>query len=172
MENQPQQPDELPIPEGMVLVIDGRTFRGVSETSFEQDLYIGSMLKDAGLIKMAEGFNPAKDEISDVAMEIIATAFASGKLFDLLGGTMEEVGVPWSIPEAKKNAQFFSQLRKASDKKKLHGAIVGILMGFFISGAVSSKTSLKYSSPEDRAEEDNLLHAPGSHPGASGGVGQ
>jgi hypothetical protein len=161
--------EELAIPPGMVLEVGGRTFRPSSDTTFEQDMYIGSLLKDAGLVKMAAGFNLAESEISDVAIDIITSAFASGKLFDLIAGAMEEIGTPWSIPEAKKNAQFFAQLRKGEEKKKLHGAIVGIILGFFVSGAASSKTSLSFSegSPELDPESSSSQQ---SHPGAESSV--
>jgi hypothetical protein len=165
MEDQDAMLEGLTIPPGMVLEVGGRTFRPSSETTFEQDLYIGSLLKDAGLVKMAAGFDLAKDEISDVAVDIITNAFASGKLFDVIAASMEEIGTPWSIPEAKKNAQFFAQLRKAEEKKKLHGAIVGIILGFFVSGAVSSTTSLSFSEDAPQLDHESSS-SPQSHPGA------
>lgn len=145
MEDQNQRDEELPIPKDLVLQVSGRTFRPSVQTTFEQDLYIGSMLRDAGLIKMAAGFNIATDKVSDVAADIITTAFASGKLFALLGAMMEEVDVPWTIEGAKKNAHFFAQLRDNHEKQKLHGTIVGVILAFFVSGAASSPISLSSS---------------------------
>lgn len=164
--------DELPIPVDMILSVGGRTFRPTRETTFEQDLYIGSLLKDAGMIKMAEGFNLASDEVSDVAMEIITRAFASGKLFEIIAASVEEIGTPWSISESKKNAQFFSQLRNGEEKKKLHGAIVGIILGFFVSGAVSTTTSLSYSGDAPEQPDQGSSSKSLSHPGPSGSEAQ
>lgn len=131
----------LPVPENMLLNVAGRKFRPMPKTTFRQDMYIGSLLRHAGLLKVAAGFNPESDDLSDVAMDVIATAFEHGKLFDILGGIMEEEGVPWSIATAKANATFFSDLTEDEDKRQLHGAIVGAIMGFFVSGALSMKSS-------------------------------
>lgn len=168
----PQAPTaaELPIPEDMVLEVAGRKFRPSTETTFEQDLYIGGMLKEAGLVKMAAGFDMGKDEVSDVAMDIITTAFKSGKLFEILGAMMIEENVPWTIESAQKNAHFFSQIRSTAEKQKLHGVIVGVILAFFVSGAISSQTSMIYSGESASGSQPSDGSQP--HPGAEGSEAQ
>lgn len=152
--------DPALIADGMIIAIAGRTFRPTAQTSFKQDIYVMSLLKSAGLIKMAEGFDPLTDDLDGVAQEIIVQAFSSGQLFSLLGAVLEEVGIPWSQARAVDNAEFFADLRDPKDKETLHGSIVGVLMGFFVSGALSSRRSPKYSierRPEgERTDPDAL----------------
>ena len=132
---------------GTLLNISGRTFRPCTSTTFEQDIHIMAMVRDAGIMKVGATFDPLTQDLDDIAQQIIMQAFSSGKLFDLLAGTLEEVGVPWSMGEARANAQFFAQLTDAADKAALNGSIVGALLGFFISGAASSLISPKSSRP-------------------------
>jgi hypothetical protein len=135
------------------VTISGRTFRPCASTTFKQDMYVMTLLKAAGLVKLADGFDITKD-LDEVAQVIIVEAFASGKLFDLLGAVMEEVGVPWTVDGAKANGEFFGNLSGTEDKKKLHGSIVGILLGFFVSGALSGKTSPKFSTEPRQPGDD------------------
>lgn len=139
--------------QGPDLVIAGRTFRKCVTTTFEQDIYIMAMLRDAGIMKAGESFNPEVASLDDVAQDVILRAFTSGKLFEILAGTLEEVGEPWSIPNARANAQFFAQLTDQADKATLHGSIVGALLGFFITGAQSSMISRKSSRPSPTFNE-------------------
>lgn len=104
-----------------------------------------SLLRDAGLSSLAETFDPTKDTMDRIANELIIGAFASGKLFFLLGATIEEIGVEWTIDTAKANGEFFSKLRKKEDKDALRGSIVGVLLSFLISGVLASVTSPKSS---------------------------
>lgn len=127
------------------LAVQGRMFRPCAETTYEQDMYIMSLLKEAGLSKLAEKFDVTKDTMDEVAHELIIGAFASGKLFFLLGATMEEEGKEWSILQAQLNGHFFAKLKNKADKDALRGGIVGILLGFLISGVLASTTSQKSS---------------------------
>lgn len=159
--------ETLPVPPNMLLNVAGRKFKPMPKTTFRQDMYIGSLLRHAGLLKVASGFNAAADDLSEFAMDVIATAFEHGKLFDILGGIMQEDGVPWSIESAKANALFFSELTEDEDKRQLHGAIVGAIMGFFVSGALSmtnsqSSTVLSVAEPPTDLGSSN---EPQSHPG-------
>lgn len=144
------------------ITVAGRSFRPCPSTTFKQDMYVMTLLKAAGLVKLADGFDLATNDLDEVAQQIIIEAFASGKLFDLLGAVMEEVDVPWTVAGAKANAEFFADLSATDDKKALHGSIVGILLGFFVSGALSGKTSPKFSMEprqqgDDRALRDGVL---------------
>lgn len=128
-----------------VIVIEGRTFRGSVSTTFEQDIYIMQVLEEAGLSDLASTFDITKDDIGDIQSRVIIKAFSSGKLFDLLAASLEEEGVKWTVHRAKENAKFFANIRKTEDKKNLRGSIVGVVLGFFVSGLLSSKTFQKSS---------------------------
>jgi hypothetical protein len=127
------------------VVVSGRRFASVEETTFEQDIYIMRLLEEAGLRKLAEVFDAGKDNIGDIAHQVILTAYTHGRLFSLLGAVMEEEGVTWTPEVAERNAKFFSQLRSPEDKGALKNSIVAVILGFFVSGLLSSKTSQKSS---------------------------
>jgi hypothetical protein len=129
-------PDITPQP----LEIEGRTFYNCTSTSFKQDIYVMSVMRKSGLEKLASEFDITKTDILDeVAQDIIVTASINGQLFEMLGAVLEEEGVPWTVESAKENAEFFAELRDKRDKDALHGAIVSVILGFFVSGLLSSK---------------------------------
>lgn len=123
------------------IVVSGRSFRAVVETSFKQDLYIMSLVEAAGLNDLASEIDFTSPDLPNTAQRVIARAFSKGQLFALLGAVVEEVGEEWTIEGAKEREVFFGNLRKAEDKKALHSAIVVIILGFFVNGLLSSKTS-------------------------------
>lgn len=127
------------------IVIDGRTFRPLTETTYEQDMVIMQLLSDAGLLEYARNFNPIEGKLDKVAEDIVIAAFRSGKIFEILAATLVEENHVWSRNQIIVNGQFFSQLTKRKDKDALRGALVGVLFGFFVSGVASSVTSLKFS---------------------------
>lgn len=133
--------------------LQGRMFFPSKDTTFEQDIYVMSVMQDAGLQEMAAKFDVDKlDRLDETAEGIIIHAFNKGKLFEMLGAVLEEENVEWSIEDAKDNAAFFSKLRNPEDKKQLRGAIVSVILGFFVSGLLSyktSQTSLSGSSPSN-----------------------
>lgn len=131
--------------EGNVIEVAGRRFVPCAETTYEQDMFIMKILRDAGLAQLTDNFDPIKDDLSEAAQNLIVRAFASGKLFTLLAATLEEEGHEWTMRDAEVNGTFFSRLKKAADKEALRGSIVGILTGFLISGVLSSRISQRSS---------------------------
>ncbi len=121
--------------------VQDRRFRAMHDTTFEQDIYIMGILAESGLQELASSFDIAKDDLSNVSQQVIITAFKHGRLFELVAASMEEVGKPWTIESARANAVFFSKLTDAKDKLALRSSIVAVILGFFVSGLLSSKNS-------------------------------
>ena len=129
------------------------------------------ILLESGLQKLAAEFDISKDDISDVSQKVIVTAFNHGRLFELVAASVEEVGKPWTIESAKANATFFSKLTDPKDKASLKTSIVAVILGFFVSGLLSSKNSkfsstiargvhLEYTGPSSESgqpEEDSTI---------------
>jgi hypothetical protein len=122
------------------ITVAGRTFRASTSTTFKQDIYVMSLVTDSGLEDIATKFKAGNFDIDVVAQQIIIQAFTRGKLFELLGAVMEEEGVDWTIERAKANAEFFASLRASEDKVALRGSIVAVILGFFVSGLLASRT--------------------------------
>lgn len=149
MEATPQA-DILEKIESPVVEVAGRKFRGVTNTTFKQDMLIMQILHEAGLRELAEKYDVLKDDLGSVAESVIVAAYKSGKLFDLLGAVMIENGQKWTLKSAKTNSEFFAELTAPEDKQALKGSIVAVILGFFVSGLFVSRTSqisLKHRSP-------------------------
>lgn len=154
-----------PTPQGTTITIAGQVYRPVVDTSFEQDLYAMQLVSEAGLTDLAASFEKDSDkDLETLATRLVLQAFRSGKLFELLAAVIQGPGpTPWSIEQAQVNAKVFATLTAPEDKKALQGSLVGVILGFFVSGVVSLKTSQKYSdSPKgpdaespDRSEESS-----------------
>jgi len=134
-------------PQGTTLTIAGQSYRPVSSTSFEQDLYAMQLVSEAGLTELAKSFeNDSDKNLEQVATRLVLQAFRSGKLFELLAAVLQGPGpTPWSIEQAQVNAKTFANLTDPKDKAALQGSLVGVILGFFVSGVVSLKISPRSS---------------------------
>lgn len=109
-------------------------------------MYITQLINEAGLEDLAERFKlTGASELDQICQHIILAAFASRKLFPLLGAAFEEVGVRWTMESAMANAEFFAELTSAQDKAELNKSVAGVIIGFFVSGLLSSQTFLRSS---------------------------
>lgn len=152
------------------ITVGGRTFRPSTSTTFKQDIYVMSLVDEAGLDGIAKQFKEGNFDIDDVAQKIIITAFTRGKLFELLGAVMEEEGVAWSIEASKANAEFFAGLRAMEDKTALRGSIVAVILGFFVSGLLASRSSTTSLTSEQSYDRNGVTVpsvAPTSSPEAT-----
>lgn len=126
------------------IVVSGRTFYPATDTTFEQDFFILDRIGETGMERM----ELTKDsDLAEVSMDIILSAYRSGKLFELLAGMVKEEGVPWTPEGAIENARFFATLTDQKDKDAIRNSLVGALLGFFVNAVNFSAISLK-SLPE------------------------
>lgn len=134
----------------VMMVLEGRKFIPVEDTTFEQDLWIMAHVRNAHLIDIRLTEVTA---MTDLAEDVLMRAYTSGKLFLILAGILTEEDKVWSPDEAVKNATFFSQLKDQESKTNLQAAVVGVLARFFLSAAASlgistsSSRSLAATSP-------------------------
>ena len=127
--------------------VGGRVFIPTANTTFDQDLYLMSLMTETGLARVARSFD--KDMIlSDVAQEIITVAYNSGKLFLILAGGMVEEGKKWNKAESVQLAQWFADLSDPDDKAALHGIIATAILGFFLTALSSLRTSENSGQPK------------------------
>lgn len=133
------------LPSSFPIKVNGRAFRPPTEMTYERDMYIVQLLDESGLDKLVDMYNPLEEELSDVAKRMVIKAFSTGKMFRLLATALDEDGVEWSFAECDKNEQFFKKLTRKEDKLALQSSIVMVLMGFIVSGVLSSRTSRNYS---------------------------
>ncbi len=126
--------------------IAGRTFRYAEGTSMDQDGYVITRMKRAGLYDLASGFNMQTDDIGKLGEEMILQAFESGALYEILAGIFVEDGIPWSRKAAADNARFFGALTDPTDKKAIYAHLATVILDFLLVADAWSKGSLKSSS--------------------------
>lgn len=119
-------------------------------TTLEQDMHVLSLMDKAGLARI--NIDSISDP-ADVGRTILVTAFNKGVLFDLLAATMQEEGKTWSPEGAKEISVAFSQASAQDEKQAIQDSLVGVLLGFFITGGLSSLTSRTSSSPPSLERE-------------------
>jgi hypothetical protein len=84
------------------------------------------------------------DDLSEFTMALIAKAYDGGQMFELLGAIIEEIGPikqKWTIEAAKERAEFLAELTSTEDKLTLRKAMSAVILGFFVSGLLSSGIS-------------------------------
>jgi hypothetical protein len=101
-----------------------------------------SQVRDAGLQDMR-----ATDDAgpTSVAIEMVMSAYKSGKLFAILSGILVEQGTEWSIEAAARTADLLKKIKDPEEKKVLNAALVGTLVRFFVHAVAYPKTSLSAS---------------------------
>ncbi len=134
--------------------LSGRTFQPYASFSFEQDLYLVNLANEAGLMKFGDAVPEVQENWEKFGEQLVMTAFKSGNLFLLLGGTYQEGDNPWSIERSMAQAKFFAGLSDKEDKERLSKAIVSVLFSFFTSGVLASMTSEKSSQETETQKED------------------
>lgn len=130
---------------GLDVAVAGRTFRPAVKTTIQQDLYVMSHVKTANLDKIAEHINPGTFKLDEYAEQCIVTAYQSGEIFNVLGGTLVEVGKKWSEQSAKENAEFFANLDEDADKEEIAKVVVSVVLHFFIAVVNGKQTFPMFS---------------------------
>ncbi len=138
------------------IVIANRTFHPATKTTFNQDLYVLELIEGAEVEALTKA---TKDNLEDAALKVLTRATKSGKLFLLLAALIVEEGTKWTVESSKANAEFFGNLDEPADKEQLHGAIVGVLLSFFVNAEAFSKTSLKSSPAVERSRAPSSTSA-------------
>lgn len=138
-------PEVTEIPKVQKITVNGRTFVPHTDTTIEQDEYIALILEESGLSKLRK-FDPLVDDFTEASRLLVMRAFATGKLFKLLGAMLtENPELDFSFEAAEERTEFLRKLKRPVDKDALRGAIVALILGFFVSGAWFERLSRKYS---------------------------
>ena len=127
--------------ENNLITIAGRKFHGVTQDlSAAQDDYLIGQLRLAGAldILLAAEKNP------EATAEVLLTQImVSGRSSYVLAGCLTEDGKRWNFEEAARNADLFSEVTDAEDKRAMSSAMVGFVVGFFQYATAFAATSRK-----------------------------
>lgn len=135
------------------LEVGGKVFIPTVNTTFDQDMYLMSLMTNSGITELSKTFKEDMP-LSEAGQKVVAAAYDSGKLFLILGAGMVEEGKRWSKEDSVKNAQFLANLESAEDKSKLHGIMATVIIGFFLTALASLKTS-ENSGRRSESEQSN-----------------
>lgn len=137
------------------VVIGGRKFRQATDMTFEQELYVMSVVTEAGLIDLKTDGTASEAGLTETVMSVIVKAYSSGKLMILLASLLQEEGTDWSIPMVEANAVWFSSLKDRESKDALLQVMTMALLAFFESGDVARLISQKSSVSLHPKEDSN-----------------
>ena len=128
------------------ITLDGRKFRGVSHSlTANQDDYLLAHVRLAGALEVLGGLDGKEQTPERRAEELLTRILLSGRKHHILAGCLTEAGKVWSREEADSNAARFAEITDFEEKRAMQSQIVQFVLGFFSSGALSSKTSPKSS---------------------------
>lgn len=135
------------MPDDGVLVIGGRRFRPPDQITYRQRLYMRRQVTAAKLHEV-----PTEDQAPALlGQNLIAAVSASGLQPELLAAWLVEDGESWSEKGAVRNAAFFGNVTDPADMDLLDGAILPLLVLFFVGKPSSPATS---PSSSDTGEPD------------------
>lgn len=144
----PAAPTAVPAPERITLRIGGRVFVAVGRTTtFAHQLWLAPHLKAAGLYDLLLGRETMDD--ADWAERILWRAHDSGRVLDLLAGSVAEEGHEWSEAAAVANRACFAAVTEPAECRALQAALVGLLFDFLVSGLGSVPISRSSTAPRN-----------------------
>ncbi len=128
-------------------VLGGRTFLTIRESTVEQDFRFLALVKRARIdeVTLQPGESP---EV--FARRLLEATVEGGAILDLLGCLLvpeesaprdRDPGEVWTREMGEETSRFLGSLRDPSDKAKIRGLVLSLLISFFESGIVSLWTS-------------------------------
>lgn len=135
------------------LRIAGRTFHRSGPTTLAHDAYILKRWRRFGLSSIAPTLESGKRAPNDVLGteidRLIADAFESGLLYEVLAGMLVEEGIPWSVSWANDAVKVFAAITDADEKQIIYNSLSDIITDFFAHAVDWIVTSRKSSSSPD-----------------------
>jgi hypothetical protein len=135
----PAQPEESAAP--TTLTLAGRTFRRATSTTVDQDAYVTKRLRDSGLAKILDDFDPRTDDLLALNERIVWEAYERGVMYEVLAGILVEDGVPWTRSRAAANAAMIAARTDHAEKAVILTSSADFLFDFFTVAAAFSAGS-------------------------------
>lgn len=138
--------------------LDGREFEGLTQSlTARQNDYITVNLRLSGASEILGTFEQADTrEIRTAKAEAcINRVLESGRKYKILAGMLTEEAKKWTREEADKNAEIFADIREFTEQQTMNSELLGLIMGFFRFGGVSSPTSPTSSNPNEAGQESS-----------------
>lgn len=134
------------------MVIAGRTFVSLQNSTFEHDIWMTRKIRESGLANAFISEGEASDEFAE---RLTTEVISSGVALELLGGLFVPQGTDpedWTPELGKETAAFFGRVTDAPSKALLRGQIASMLVYFFVNGLASLRISPKSGNPTATGE--------------------
>jgi hypothetical protein len=125
---------QKPAKPGAPLVLGGRTFRPIGESTVEHDYLFIGLVRELGLDdpRLLPSETPEQ-----FAMRLLTDVIASGRALDALGYLLTPVDVEseeWTPEIGSETVEFIGKLVDPADKALIRGLTLGFLSDFFERG--------------------------------------
>jgi hypothetical protein len=125
---------QKPAKPGAPLVMGGRTFRPIGESTVEHDFRFMALLRDLGL---DDPHRLSSETPAQFAVRLLNDLMASGRALEALGYLLIPEGVEsedWTVAVGQETAAFLGQLSKPGDKAQVRALTLSFLIDFFERG--------------------------------------
>lgn len=138
------------------VVIAGRTFQPVTNSTMRHDIWTQAQIQRAGLDRL----NIMKGEKPDeFAIRVLREATLKGDVFLLLGGLLmpaDQEGKDWTPKMAAETGEFFASVTEAADKLAVQRVLISAMTGFFVTGLSSLILSRNSSTADETPELERI----------------
>lgn len=141
----PEHP--APAAPGDPIVLGGRTFRPIGESTVEHDYGFIALVRGMGLTSPSARAHEAPEEL---ALRLLGEIIGSGKAMDALGYLLVPDGTPseaWTPELGRQTAAFLAKLTRPEDKALVRSLTLSLLHDFFALGLGSWAISQTSSQP-------------------------
>lgn len=152
------------------VILGGRTFVHVGQSTIAHDLHAMGLVRRAGLHDANVAF--PGDTPSDVAQRVLGAAAESGVALELLGALLIPEGtdpLKWTIDTGRETAEYIGSIHDPPEKERVQGLIASVLADFCRAALVSSRASVEGSKETGGGRPGNSSSSSsGSGPRSSG----
>ncbi len=146
----PRALPQKPARPGAPIILGGRVFRPIGESTVEHDLKFMALLRDLGL---DDPHRPESEAPEQFAVRLLNDLISSGRALEALGYLLipgEARSEDWTPALGEETAEFLGGLVDPKDKARVQGLTLSFLRDFFELGlgswALSTSSSAKATS--------------------------
>lgn len=139
-----------------IVKVGGRALQVFASGTISHDYWLKRQIRLAGIDQIE--IDPRRNADDTVAM-IVDRVIDSGMAMTILGGLLapEEMAVKdWTPAVAEEMASFLNALIETEDKTVVRGLVAEVILGFFLNGLVSLRTSRMSSRSDEHVPESPL----------------
>jgi hypothetical protein len=151
---------------GEPLVMGGRIFRPIGESTVEHDYRFMGLLRDLGF---DDPHKLSSETPERFARRLLNDLLASGRALEALGYLLIPEGVDserWTPDLGQETAAFLGQLSKPADKAQVRALTLSFLADFFARGLGSWDLSASSSTEPEKSPNSSPMTMPGTATGS------